>query len=842
MKFYLDGCDWEADHFISLEEHVKWRDSGWVLHNMLLDHAAGAGFVNPDKPCKAAYTATIPGCDRSVLLENNVIADPYYGRNLEHSRWAENMSWAFRKRFVLPEEIKNKKRFQIHFCGIDYSAEFFLNGNWLGNHTGAFVPFEADVTDYIRRDGENLLAVIFDPIPKALPNHRTPFENAPSEFAEYHRSQMSYGWDWSRSMPAAGIWDHVYLNANDGARLTDCFFRAQGSGDVELSLDIMARKKDTFTVNIAVEPIGFEGRSYSFERELLLEYGSNTEVLHLQCPDAELWYPRGYGEQRLYRLTIIIDGEVTSKQVAFRTLEMLTNENSPEGAYDHTFCFNGRKVFARGVNWVPSDLMFSRCRAEGYERLIRLAAENGTNLFRVWGGGIIEKEEFYDACDRYGIIVWQEFMHACSNYRKDGEYLAFKAIEAEAILRKIRNHICVSMICGGNELQYYSEVPYSPLLEQYRKITAEFAPDLPYHYSCPDRSRPGERDHGPWHFIEHSVINAHDRLLASEVGCNGFTEYESLCKFIPERDLEEPESQSWKYHFAYCCRLQDWHAQAAVFDTENSAQLCQATMAIQGDINRYWMTHCRRKFPHTSGCFFWQYNEPWPTLSLSMVDYYSLPKTAYYQLARVQKSVILSLREDSWFCRDGRFKADLFLTADVAAEALEISFRLLTADGTELYKKEFSGSYQAGTLCLGNIAADIPATPAGGVVLAEMRIISGNELIFADTHLYGVPDFKEIFRSPKAAVDFSAKLLPAAEKGEKLLRVTLRNGNFAAFYLRLNMPGTDIHNIYWHDNYVTLAPGECRIITANITGDTEPEKLEISAWNLPAETVSISKN
>ena len=841
MRYYLDGSDWEADYFIPDEDCCRWQMAAWNLHNMLLDNASGAGFADPDANAPASYRATVPGCDRSVLLENGVISDPYYGRNMDHSRWSEKAAWAFRKSFVLPENIREKERFQLHFCGIDYRAAFFLNGRCLGHHTGAFIPFDADVTDHIRREGENLLAVIFDPMPQASPNHTDPFIMKPAEFADFHRSQMSYGWDWARAMAAAGIWDHVYLEGFDTARIADCFFRGDDSGNVDLTLDIQAVCNTSQTLEISLEPVGFKGRKFEFEEKLTLGYGRCTRKVNFQCPDAALWYPNGYGEQNLYSLKLSLAGEVICKQVGFRKLEMVRNVNSPDGAYDLTFCINGKKIFARGVNWVPSDMMYCRCDGDKYERLVRLAADGHTNLFRIWGGGIIEKEEFYAACDRYGIMVWQEFMHACSSYRKDPEYLAFKEREAEAVLRKIRNHVSLSLICGGNELLYYGEIPNSPLLMLYKRKSAELTPDLPYHITSPDRSRPGERDHGPWHFIEHELINKDNRLLVSEVGCPGFTEFDSVKKFIPQADWERPLSQNWKYHFAIPRGAQGWQMQTESFSCRNSAELCQAVMATQSNINCYWLNHCRRQFPHTSGCFFWQYNEPWPTLSLSIVDYYTLPKTAYYHLKRCQQSTTLALKENSWFCRGGRFAAELFLISDREEADLEYTFRLLTADGVVLAEKREHCSAISGAVKVDDISSvELPASPVGGVILAEMRLYRGKEEIFADTQLYGVPDFKKVFTVPEAEISASAVIEKDESGRENILRVTLHNRNLAALYLRLDLPECDLKRVYWQDNYITLAPGEKRIVTANITcSDEVPGDLEISAWNCPAKKIPL---
>ena len=304
-------------------------------------------------------------------------------------------------------------------------------------------------------------------------------------------------------------------------------------------------------------------------------------------------------KQRLYRLTLTLVVKSTNKDGRISYLaDGVRNLNSPDRAYNQTFTFNDVPVFARGVNWVPADLMHCRSGAAEYERLVRLAAEAGINLFRIWGGGIVEKEEFYDACDRYGIIVWQEFMHSCSSYRKDAEFLAFKKREGEAILRKTRNHVSVSLFCGGNEVQYYGEIPDSPLFIQYRELVQKLAPDRPFRTSCPDLSVPGERNHGPWHFMAHAKINHHDRLLASELGCNGFPELESIKRFIPEHDLDNPESS--ELEVSLCDSLPAIRiggCRCSILKRMIPGVAPRRRCLPQSDIVGYWMNHCRRKIP-----------------------------------------------------------------------------------------------------------------------------------------------------------------------------------------------------------------------------------------------------
>jgi hypothetical protein len=265
-------------------------------------------------------------------------------------------------------------------------------------------------------------------------------------------------------------------------------------------------------------------------------------------------------------------------------------------------------------------------------------------------------------------------------------------------------------------------------------------------------------------------------------------------------------------------------------------------MAAQADINHYWINHCRRKFPHTTGCFFWQYNDPWPTLCLSIVDHYTLPKIAYYHMMRVQKSITMNLKDDSWFCKDGNFTASLYLTSDWPADNVDCTCRILTADGKELWENNFSGNCAPGSQLLENIAVTLPDVLPAGIILAEMKIFRNGQPLFEDTQIYGAPDLKKVFRTRQPEIDAKCRTLTDDKNGEKILRVTITNKDFAALYLRLNIPEVPVKNVYWHDNYVTLAPGESRSVTANLTTECPaPEKLELSAWNLSPRCFPITE-
>ena len=827
MRFLLDGSDWLADYFRPESDR---SEVATRLNNMLMDSARSSGFLSTDRVPEGAFRATIPGCDRSVLLENGEIDDPYFGRNMERSRWSERAEWAFRKEFSLPEEWRNCRQIRLIFHGAGYRAAVFLNDEYLGHGEGMFAAWEFDVSMEINRAGKNVLVMIFDPAPQALPDHH---HDKPADFASFRHCQMSFGWDWARALVPTGMFDHVELRGSLNARVRDCGFRTRGK-HVVLDLELGTLEDAGEILRLDLLPKNHDGEALHLERKFTLRAGEvNRVTWEFDFEDARFWFPNGYGEQPLYDLVLSFPGDEWRRQVGFRDLAMKRNPDSPEEAYPLTFTINGVEVFVRGGNWVPADMIFSRPDAALYEREARLAKEAGFNLFRVWGGGLIEKEEFYAACDRHGIMVWQEFPHACSQYSTDGRSMADRTRDAGSIIRKIRNHAALVMYCGGNEMQYYGEIPDHPLYLKYQELVAQLAPGAPWHFMSPDLSRPGERHHGPWCLLEHAFWNRHNRLLASEFGCMGYAELDSIERFIPASD-PCPTGQHWKYHFTIDCPGRPLAPLLHAFrtaDTSDPRRMCGMTMFAQADQLGYVMEHYRANFPFSSGCFIWQYNESWPTNSYSVIDFYTRPKMAYYRLARANSAAMLFLEDESWLIGDGVFRGNLELVCDRALpDGATATVRAADVTGKELFRRDFTGHYGSGVTGLGTVEEKLPAVPRG-LVLVTLRVASGGETLFDNERLFGVPDFSAAFDLPAAELQMERREA-ALPDGETLLEVAVTNrGGVAALHVRADLPETELRGVYWQDNYRTILPGESRIFKAKLTAGTVPGKVALRGWN-----------
>ncbi len=830
MRFYLDCEKWEADYFITDAQSAFWRGQSGNIDQMLLDSAVSAGFCTGETP--AAFRGRIPGCDRTMLWENGVIMDPYQQRNLEHSRWSEKYSWGFRTRFSVPAELVNARTLRLVFAALDYEADVYLNGRLIAHHRGAFIPLEIDVTGLVRCETTNLLALVFAPATQASPNQRL---QAPADFSVYHRSQMSYGWDWMRAMVTVGISDRVWLESSGDIRISDLFFRSRAA-KVTLEITAEVSTPGVYTYDVDLRPVNFAGPSVQVGGEQAFENPQHKFNIEFEVPDARYWYPCGYGDQPLYRLTVRLGDSRRETEVGLRDIEMLRNPESPADAYDQTFCINGQAIFARGLNWVPLELMPGRECEHDYERIVNLAADAGFNLFRIWGGGIVEREEFYRCCDRRGILVWQEFMHSCSSYPDDDEYLAFKRNEGESILLRLRNHVSLALICGGNEMQYYGQKPDSRLLLQYGELAARLTPDLAYHLSCPDRSRAGERDHGPWWVESHRVYNEHFRLVASEFGCMGMPATDSIAKFIPRSAWGDfPTGQQWKYHFLKLDDANGLYKQLEAFAASSLDDCVRASQFIQADSLQYFMQHYRTLWPKSSGCFVWQFNEPWPTFSLSLVDYYSQPKMAYYWLKRVNAGQLLAVIDDNLVIADGTYRGEVILVLDRAMNGIRVAVRCTDMAGRVLFADERSGDFPAGVQAWSRIELRGLDEGKSDMMMIELRIFDEfGQPLWRNEVLRGIRDFHSAFKLCEC--DVALKLIAGSDHR---LEFELENKTaIPAVNIRLRAAERDEKNIYWQDNYFSIAAGEKRVAVLDFSGPA-PERIEVEAWNLKRRSFEV---
>ncbi|MHB1416922.1 MAG: glycoside hydrolase family 2 protein, partial [Chloroflexota bacterium] len=512
--------------------------------------------------------ATVPGDVRVDLQAAGLIPDPL--EQPAASEWVDRRDWWYARE--LPGGLQPGQRAFVLLDGVDYLSCAYLDGDLLGTNAGMFGRLAYEVTPYLGQIG--VLAIRLaggGALPRLHLGRRQRAlrwlarrlawgELYPDRLATL-KCQMSYGWDFAPALLTTGLWDDTWLHICDVVRIERAHARPLGLDDpteVELTLDLDAAEACRADLDVEISGENFPWGPLSLTHPLALASGKHSTQLRLHIPEPRLWEPWDRGEPNLYRLRLTLrQGERVldewSDTFGLCQVRLLDNPDPAEGGSHWTFEVNGRREFARGANWVPADSLFGRLRPPDYEDLVRLARQANINMLRVWGGGLREKRAFYDACDREGILVWQEFPLACAfvdDYPADKEFLDLTAREARGIVQSVRQHPCLALWCGGNEINPRRSRKLVGVLAD--AVTAHDG-DRPFRPASPS---PGDVHHwrvwnGKANIADYRQVRAG---FLSEFGLQSPPDEASLCRFLPPGEVWPP-GQAWEARKAQLDKL-----------------------------------------------------------------------------------------------------------------------------------------------------------------------------------------------------------------------------------------------------------------------------------------------
>ncbi len=661
---------------------------GWTFR-----HAGPpVGFARPNAPANPWRPARVPGNIHHDLVAAGMLADPF---ELEHeagAQWVSETDWAYRCIFEWRPQPENPRRV-LRFEGLDTVCEIRLNGATIGRHDNMFVPLEIDVTDRLV-EGSNELEVVFDSAVRTGMLRRQAYfekEGIPhgtawfDERAFVRKAQYMSGWDWGPRLVSCGIWQPVALLEFAARivrftvfqeRLDDGRFRVWSETEVEGEASLETT---------------FDGQSFVGDFNLTID-------------QPRLWQPNGEGEPFLYPASArLSSGHEVHKRTGLRTIRLLREKDAIGESFE--FEVNGRRIYARGANWIPNDSFPSQVTPADHWSQIQACRDLNMNMLRVWGGGLYELEPFYDACDELGILVWQDFPYGCSYYPDGPEAQAVAAREAEHHIRRLRDRACLALWCGNNENdvmwqgkwggpetappRYYGDHLYGKALAE---VCAKLDPSRPYLRSSPIGYHDGGQAYGDehywdvWHgrgdwrfYAESNTRFSSEFGFASACGADAWRRaamepcehsphdlpvvwHDKTNKahetFVGYVDLHYPESKT----------LEDW----IYFSQLN-----------QRDALRFGIEHYRTN-PYCRGTLIWQFNDCWPVQSWAVQDYARQLKIAGFEMRRLYAPVLLSIRSDEgrvevWGANDG---------ADPISETLDFSTWLTTGETQSL--REFS--------------------------------------------------------------------------------------------------------------------------------------------------------
>jgi len=619
--------------------------------------------VNTDLPAVVRkLQVKIPCSVQYALREENKISDWNEGLNPYSMEWVENRHWVYD--VTIPDEWIKEDGKKILKCeGLDYQGHIYINGNDIATFKGAYTPHSFDLTDHLR-DTNNQLSIIFTDNPRSLGQ-----QGYTSLFTE-EKPRYYYCWDWSPRLVQVGIWDKITLEVvkddsfNSLRAYTDYDFDKK-EGIVSVFADVNMTNPNA---SVKVEVLNEEGDIVA-ERESV-SASSFTANIVVDAP--EVWQSNGNGEQKMYRLVvkIMVGGKLSDtieKQIGFKQIRWLPCKNAPKNAEPWICEINGTPTFLQGANWVPVQTNFADVTDEEYKELIQTYKDLGFNLLRIWGGAVLEREIFYDLCDRAGILVWQEFPLSSSGHDnwppEDPDAIRRFADIAESYIARRQHHVSLLLWCGGNELQRMLDgrkwgcgwpVGYDhPLIKKFKSIVSAYDPTrrfLPSSSSGPrftadDAFGTGIHHdvHGPWNWSKDieswtEYWKNDDALFRSESGMPGAAPADLIRKY--GKGYEMPASRDNEYWMLTGGWWIEWDKYIAQGGNEEDLDEYVAwSQKRQADFLYVAARLTKDRFPEIGGFIVWMGHDCYPCPSnTSVIDYLSRPKPSGTALSKVWKN------------------------------------------------------------------------------------------------------------------------------------------------------------------------------------------------------------
>ncbi len=628
------------------------------------------------------YPAVVPGAVHTDLLRNGLIPDPFFGLNEHKLQWIENEDWEYSAGFDLDDEIWNREHIELVFKGLDTYADVFLNDSLILKADNMFRTWRVDVKTILKKYDNALRVVFHSPLeinkPKldALPYH-LPAGNDRSQYkvsvftrkAPYH-----FGWDWGPRFVTAGIWRPIEFCAWNRAKIDDFQVYQQRLSKEEAVLTAQTEIQSSRQATLSAQLVN-DGTVLA-RKNFVAKEGLNNIHLEFRIKKPRLWWTHNLGEPYLYDFALrISDGDTVldrrSLRFGLRRLEVMQEADSVGSSF--YFKLNGIPVFMKGANYISQDNFLPRVSAERYAKLIEDAKKVHMNMLRVWGGGIYEDDLFYDLCDENGILVWQDFMFACSMYPGDSVFVESVRREAVDNVKRLRNHPSIALWCGNNEIQvawerwgFQKTFGYSPedsakIYNDYLKVFHDVLPSVVKKYdpgrfywpSSPNSAPSGweeEAASGDLHYWSvwwgKEPFSAYEKYVGrfvSEYGFQSLPVWPTIKRFTPDtsRYLVSPALKSHNKHPVGFETIDEYMRRNFKIP-DNLKDYIVVSQVLQAEGMKTAIEAHRRARPYCMGTLYWQLNDCWPTASWSSIDYFGRWKAFHYYLRRLYAPVLLS--------------------------------------------------------------------------------------------------------------------------------------------------------------------------------------------------------
>lgn len=774
----------------------------------------------------------VPNDITKTLYDLGIVNEPYFGLNHKEIKKFVDMDYTYLTSFSFSSsDISSDEELFLSFNGIDTFADIYLNGKLLGSVENMFLQYRYNITD-LCVEGQNELKVDMRSTLKKMATIDTKdyfgIFNLPRILVR--KEQCCFGWDWAPDIQGYGIWEDVVLFSENKNKITDVRYTADMNGEAVFFVDINYSVRAVYDYDGNLMEVKPSHDDYIRVTITKNPDGDFSNVIVKQVPvsgyqsfitfkreDIELWWPNGYGKQPIYsyKVELVRDGNVISEKngnFAYRTVT-LEEKIAGDSKLNFAILINGKKIYVKGSNWVPIDCFTGAIEEDKYIKLINLAVKCNYNMLRVWGGGIYEKDIFYDVCDRLGIMVWQDFMFACSHIPDDNrDWVDNVTRECVYQVKRLRNHPSLVYWSGGNERvcsltskeavgDWFVDVTLRGIVQNYDG-TRPYASSSPY--SKNDIGN--DLSSGDSHFssletcIEQSVDfyrqNVAKNVIGfySECAVMGPSVRQTYEKVFPQDKLW-PMNEYWEdrlsdnpyaaYKLSFAKRLYKYSTDL-LGEPTNLDDLIFKGMIFHAELLKCEIEFSRAHKPFAAGFMNWMYSEIYPTTTWSVVDYFNEPKQAYYQMRRSFSTILMSFYLDN----DGN--TYLFGVND-SFNAVNVNYEygLKNLDGDVLWKSE------------GTVSID---SDTSWKIKVENQIESKNTYLYVKYN-YGLGDVinfysYDLWKSCMFEKDFEYRVCPIDKYNAEII---VKANKFAKSIF-INFPNNCM--IDYSDNYFDLEAGQ----------------------------------
>lgn len=626
---------------------------------------------------KQIYKGQVPGSVLTEMVKDKMIEDPYWRTNEYKTRELSRKDYRYFREFEVSEEFLENEEQVLVFEGLDTLADIYLNGSRLAFVNDMHRTYRFDIKEKLKKKN-NLEVYFHSPIAFIEKAHREGdiFYTSTGSMkgnGALRKAHYMFGWDWGPQLPDAGIFRDVYLSGYQNARFEDVRIRQyHENGKVRLELEAEVERLEAGPLDIKYEVIAPDGAKEG--RIKRFEGVSNKVICELVVEHPKLWWPNGYGEQPLYQVKAVLEyngvkADIWEKFIGIRTITVCTDKD--EWGNQFAFVVNGQKIFAMGANYIPEDNILGLLTRERSERLIKDCARANFNCIRIWGGGYYPEDYVYDACDRYGILVWQDLMFACNVYDLQDDFEENILAETADNVKRLRHHACLALWCGNNEMEWgwndwgrleghrpKYKADYIKIFEMLLpRITKKYDDQTFYWLSSPSSGGsfddPNDFNRGDNHYWEvwHSnkpfteYRDFHFRFC-SEFGFQSFPGKKTLDSFslLEDQNIFSEVMESHQKNglantkiFSYISGYYKYPK-----DMESIAYISQI---LQLKAIQYGVEHWRRNWGRCMGAIYWQLNDCWPVASWAGIDYYGRWKALHYGAKRFYSRFMASACE-----------------------------------------------------------------------------------------------------------------------------------------------------------------------------------------------------